>query len=81
MGWEGDALWGWLWLWGFFVPPSPVPPRSVWSPDPASVNSQCFSAGPRSGAGESCVSSACSLGNGTETEKEAPAAKGGLGTA
>lgn len=51
-------------------------PGSVWSPDPAPVNS-----GAGSRAGESCVSSACSPGNGTEMEKEAPAAKGGLGTA
>lgn len=38
-----------LWLWDIFIPSSPFPPESVWSPDPALVNSKCFSTRPRSG--------------------------------
>lgn len=74
------VCWEMLWLWDVFIPPSPVPPESVWSPAPALVNPSASPPDP--GAEEqSCVSSACSPGNGTETEKEALAAKGGLGTA
>lgn len=81
MEWEGDTSRGWVWLWSFSIPPSPIPPRVIWPPDPGSVNSRCFSVSPGSGAGASCESSACFPANGTGMEKEAPAAKGGLGTA
>lgn len=65
MEWEEYTPRGWVWLWSFSIPPSPIPPGIIWPPDPGSVNSWCFSASPSSGAGASCESSACSPANGT----------------
>lgn len=75
MGWGGRCPAGPASAVGFLRSPLfPIPPGSLRSPDPASVNSRCFSAGPRSRVLRK-------QGNGTETEMEAPSAKGGLGTA